>query len=65
MLVHPWRNFELNARNVASGTWARAHQVQQAIIADANGPPQFAQAGQNITAATMLLRNLPEPTNPQ
>jgi len=30
-----------------------------------NDPPQFARAGQNITAKTMLLRGLPEPDNPQ
>jgi hypothetical protein len=26
---------------------------------DTNGPPQFAQAGQNIATAAMLLHNLP------
>jgi hypothetical protein len=64
-LAHPRRNSEPNARNVADATRLRAHQVQQAIIPDANGPSQFARAGQNITAAVMLLRNLPEPTDPQ
>jgi hypothetical protein len=39
-------------------------QVQQAIIADANGSSQFAWVGQNIAAAAMLLHNLPEPADP-
>ena len=28
-------------------------------------PPQFARASQNIAAAAMLLRGLPEPNDPQ
>jgi hypothetical protein len=63
--VHPRCNSEPNSCNVAVSTWARAHQVQQAIIADANGSSQFARAGQNIAAVVMLLRNLPEPADPQ
>jgi hypothetical protein len=62
--VHPQRNSEWNARNAAGGTRACAHQVQQAIIADANGHPQFVRPGQNIAAAVMLLRNLHEPADP-
>jgi hypothetical protein len=27
-------------------------------------PPVFARASQNVVAATMLLRNMPEPSNP-
>jgi hypothetical protein len=42
-----------------------ACQVQQVIDADANSPPQFAWAGQNISAIAMLLCNLPEPVDPQ
>jgi len=30
-----------------------------------NDPPQFARANQNIAAAAMLLRGLPEPNDPQ
>ena len=30
-----------------------------------NDPPQFTRANQNITAAAMLLRGLPEPNDPQ
>jgi hypothetical protein len=48
--VHLQRNSEPNARNVASGARARACQVEQAIVADANDPPQIARAGQNIAA---------------
>jgi hypothetical protein len=40
-------------------------QVQQAIVADADGPPWSSWAGQNIAAAAMLLRNLPELAHPQ
>jgi hypothetical protein len=37
--LQPRCNSELNARNIVGDTWARARQVQQAIIADANAPP--------------------------
>jgi hypothetical protein len=63
--MHPRRNSEPNAHDVTGGTRARIHQVQQAIDADAKGPPQFARAKQNIAAAAMLLCNLPEPADPQ
>ena len=53
------------ARNPVSGAWGRARQVQRNIIDGGNDPPQFAQASQNITAAAMLLRGIPEPNNPQ
>ena len=49
------------ARNLASGP----RQVQRNIMHRGNDPPQFARANQNITAAAMLLRGLPEPNNPQ
>ena len=32
---------------------------------EGNDVPQFAWASQNIAAATMLLRGVPEPVNPQ
>ena len=32
---------------------------------DGNDLPQFAQAGQNIATAAILLRGVPEPVNPQ
>ena len=32
---------------------------------EGNNLPQFAQASQNIAAAAMLLRGVPEPVDPQ
>jgi hypothetical protein len=61
--VHLRRHSELNARDAAGGARRRNRQVQQAIVT--NEPPQFAWASQNIAAAAMLLRNLPEPADPQ
>jgi hypothetical protein len=63
--VHPQCNSEPNACNVSSSARAHAHHVQQAIVVDANGPPQFARAKQNIAAAALLLCNLPELAEPQ
>jgi hypothetical protein len=63
--MHPGRNSEPNARNVVGGARARALQVQQAVVVDANGPSQFVRTGQKIAVAAMLLCNLPEPTDPQ
>jgi hypothetical protein len=63
--VHPRHNSEPGARTAADGAQARVRQVQKAIITDASGPLQFARAEQNIAAAAMLLRNLPEPADPQ
>ena len=34
-------------------------------MSEGDDVPQFARAGQNITAATMLLRGVPEPVDPQ
>ena len=48
------------------GVCGRAQEVYQQIIADKETEPlvsRFPRAGQNIVAATMLLRNLPEPSN--
>ena len=52
------------ARNPASGARGRARQVQRNIIDGGNHPPLFARAGQNIAAAAMLLRGVPEPIDP-
>jgi len=46
----------------------RAREVHRQIIGD--GEPEqpvsrFPRAGQNVVAATMLLRNMPEPSNSQ
>ena len=51
--------------NPASGTQGHARQVQCNILDEGNNPPQFARAGQNIAAAAMLLRGLPELADPQ
>ena len=53
------------AHNLATGAWGRTHQVQRNIMDGGNDPPQFARAGQNIAAVTMLLHGLPEPNDPQ
>jgi tyrosyl-tRNA synthetase len=43
----------------------RAHDVNRRIDKDrAIDPLVFAQASQNVAAAAMLLRNMPEPSNP-
>ena len=54
-----------HARNLASDAQGHACQVQRNILDGGDDPPQFARAGQNIAAAAMLLRGLPEPTDPQ
>ena len=53
------------AHNPASGARGHARQVQRNIMDRGNDPPQFARAGQNITAAAMLLHGLLEPVDPQ
>jgi hypothetical protein len=63
--MHPQCNSKPDARDVAGGAWARADQVQWALVAEANDPMQFARARQNIAAVAMLLRNPLEPTDPQ
>ena len=52
------------ACNSARDSRGRAHQLQRNITDGGNDPPQFAQADQNIAAAAMLLRGLPEPNDP-
>ena len=54
-----------HARNPTSGARGRARQVQRDIMNEGNDPPQFARASQNIAAATMLLRDILEPIDPQ
>ncbi|XP_066394046.1 uncharacterized protein [Miscanthus floridulus] len=49
----------------AGSAWGRARQVQHDIVSEGNDVPQFARAGQNIAAAAMLLRGVPEPVDPQ
>ena len=50
------------------GACRRAREVYRQIVGD--GEPEqpvsrFPRAGQNVVAATMLLRNMPEPSNSQ
>jgi len=50
------------------GARGRAQEVYQQIIGDEELEPlvsRFPRAGQNIVAATMLLRDMPEPSNSQ
>jgi hypothetical protein len=51
-------------RALAGGARHRARDVQRRIIDDARVglPPTFSRAGQNLAAAAMLLRTMPEPS---
>jgi tyrosyl-tRNA synthetase len=54
------------ARTHDGGTRERAREVNRRIVEDrAVEPPVFSQASQNVVAAAMLLRNMPEPSNPE
>jgi tyrosyl-tRNA synthetase len=47
------------------GARERARDVNRRIVEDrAVDPPIFGRASQNLVAAAMLLRNMPEPSNP-
>jgi tyrosyl-tRNA synthetase len=47
------------------GARERARDVNRRILEGrAVDPPVFGQASQNVVAAAMLLRNMPEPSNP-
>jgi hypothetical protein len=51
----------------AHGIGARetAHDINRRIVKDqAIDPPIFGRASQNMVATAMLLRNMPEPSNP-
>jgi hypothetical protein len=57
---------ERAARTRGGGARERAHDVNRRIIEDRVGePPAFNQASQNVVAAAMLLRNMPEPSTPE
>jgi tyrosyl-tRNA synthetase len=48
------------------GARERARDVNRRIIEDrAVEPPVFGRASQNVVTAAMLLRNMPEPSNPE
>jgi tyrosyl-tRNA synthetase len=52
------------ARAHGRGAQERARDVNRRIVEDrAVEPPVFDRASQNIVAATMLLRNMSEPSN--
>jgi hypothetical protein len=55
---------EWAGRALAEGAPHRARDVQRRIVDDARAglPPAFSRAGQNLAAATMLLRAMPEPS---
>jgi hypothetical protein len=55
---------EWAGRALAGGARHRARDVQRRIIDDARAglPPAFSRAGQNLAAAAMLLRTMPEPS---
>jgi hypothetical protein len=56
---------ERAARARGGGARERAHDVNRHIIEDrVVDPPVFSRASQNVVAAAMLLRNMPEPSNP-
>jgi hypothetical protein len=55
---------ERAARAHAGGARERARDVNHRIVEDwAVEPPVFDRASQNVIAAAMLLRNMPEPSN--
>ena len=52
----------------AEGVRGRAREVYRQIVGDEEPEPpvsRFPRAGQNVVVATMLLRNMPEPSNSQ
>jgi hypothetical protein len=55
---------EWAGRALAGGVRHRARDVQRCIVDDARVglPPAFSGAGQNLTAAAMLLQTMPEPS---
>jgi hypothetical protein len=65
-LVQLWQNIEQEwaGEALAGGARHRAWDVQRRIIDDARAglPSAFSGAGQNLAAAAMLLRTMPEPS---
>jgi hypothetical protein len=57
---------ERAARAHGGGARERAHDVNHRIIEDQVVEPSiFGRASQNMVTAAMLLRNMPEPSNPE
>jgi hypothetical protein len=65
-LVQLWQYIEQGwaGRALAGGARHRARDVQRRIVDDARArlPPAFSGVGQNLDAAAMLLRTMPEPS---
>ena len=59
------RHVAPHAHGPAGCAQGHARQVQRDIVNEGNDVPQFARAGQNIAAAAMLLRGVPELVDPQ
>jgi hypothetical protein len=54
------------ARAHGGGARERARDINRRIIEDRVGePPVFSRASQNVVTSAMLLRNMPEPSNPE
>jgi tyrosyl-tRNA synthetase len=65
-LVQQTLEHERAARAHGGGARERARDVNHLIIEDQAGePPVFSRASQNVVAAALLLRNMPEPSNPE
>jgi hypothetical protein len=65
-LLHQTLEHECVACAHSGGARERARNVNRRIIEDrAVEPPVFGRASQNVVAAAMLLRNMPEPSNPE
>jgi tyrosyl-tRNA synthetase len=57
---------ERTTRAHGGGARERARDINRRIIEDrADKPPVFNRASQNVIAAAMLLRNMPEPSTPE
>jgi hypothetical protein len=57
---------ERAARAHGRGARERARDVNHRIAEDRAGEPLvFGRASQNVVAAAMILRNIPEPSNPE
>ena len=59
------RHVAPHAHGSAGGARGRARQVQHDIVNEGNDVPQFTRVSQNIAAAVMRLRGVPEPVDPQ
>ena len=54
-----------HAHRLANNARGHVRQPQRNIPVRGTNPPQFARASQNVAAAAMLLRDLPEPNDPR